>query len=122
SAGIFSLAFRDGKHGVAVGGDYAKAGDELHNIAVTSDGGETWTEPSRQHPKGFRSAVVYVAGSSIWIATGPSGSDYSSDHGQTWRPFDTGDYNAISFAADGTGWAAGPKGRIAKFTSGRRDP
>lgn len=122
SAGIFSLAFSDDSHGIAVGGDYTKAGDESRNMAITADGGKTWREPSGQRPKGFRSAVIYLPGRAFWIATGPSGSDYSSDNGNSWKPFDTGDYNAIGFTADGTGWAAGPRGRIAKFTSARRDP
>jgi photosystem II stability/assembly factor-like uncharacterized protein len=122
SAGIFSLAFSDDMHGVAVGGEYTKAGDSSHNVAVTSDGGRTWAEPSGQHPAGYRSAVAFLAVRGIWIATGPSGSDFSSDNGHSWKPFDTGDYNAMSFTADGAGWAAGPKGRIAKFTNGRRDP
>jgi len=39
SSGIFSLAFSDAKHGIAVGGDYSKAPDTTGNIAVTVDGG-----------------------------------------------------------------------------------
>jgi len=113
SAGIFSLAFSDAKHGVAVGGDYTKAADASHNIAITSDGGRTWTEPSGKHPGGFRSAVAFLAGRGMWITTGPSGSDVSTDNGNNWKQFDSGAFNAISFAPDGTGWAAGPKGRLA---------
>ena len=45
AAGIFSLAFSDAMHGVAVGGDYNKANDETGNIAITADGGATWTKP-----------------------------------------------------------------------------
>src|SRR4029453_6596097 len=43
SAGIYSVAFRDPLHGVIVGGDYAKDADAVDNVAVTSDGGKTWT-------------------------------------------------------------------------------
>jgi photosystem II stability/assembly factor-like uncharacterized protein len=43
SAGIFSIAFRDELHGVIVGGDYKKERDAVDNVAVTSDGGATWT-------------------------------------------------------------------------------
>src|SRR6267143_2202813 len=42
SAGIFSVAFRDAKHGVIVGGDYTKEKEASDNLAVTSDGGVTW--------------------------------------------------------------------------------
>jgi photosystem II stability/assembly factor-like uncharacterized protein len=113
SSGIFSLAFSDAKHGVAVGGDYKKPSDASHNIAVTSDGGWTWTEPSGQHPGGYRSAVAFLAGRGMWIVTGPSGSDVSTDNGNTWTPFDAGAFNAVSFTPDVVGWAVGPKGRVA---------
>jgi photosystem II stability/assembly factor-like uncharacterized protein len=44
SAGIFSLAFRDRQHGVAVGGDYAQEG-AVGVAAVTSDGGQVRKTP-----------------------------------------------------------------------------
>ena len=43
SAGIFSIAFRDARHGVVVGGDYKKENEAVDNAAITSDGGVTWT-------------------------------------------------------------------------------
>ena len=39
SAGIFSLAFADARHGIAVGGDYSKDKEDRQNIALTTDGG-----------------------------------------------------------------------------------
>ena len=115
AAGIFSLAFSDAMHGVAVGGDYNKANDETGNIAVTADGGATWTKPDGTAPKGFRSAVAYLADRKLWIAAGPSGADVSTDGGRNWKQFDTGDYNAISFVSSQAGWAVGARGRIAAF-------
>jgi len=115
NAGIFSLAFRDGQHGIAVGGDYRQALDRTHNIAVTSDGGKTWREPTGTHPGGFRSAVAYVADLRIWITAGPSGSDVSHDDGDTWKRLDGGSYNAIAFIGK-TGWAVGPQGKLAQFS------
>ncbi len=116
SAGIFSIAFQDPTHGIAVGGDYQKPKETTGNIALTEDGGETWKKPSGNAPGGFRSAVAYIASGKFWIATGTSGSDISFDGGQSWRPFDTGNYNAISFVSPTAGWAAGPNGRIARFS------
>ena len=43
SSGIFSLAFRDADHGVAVGGDYKSLADKTANLALTDDGGRTWS-------------------------------------------------------------------------------
>lgn len=114
AAGIFSLAFSDPLHGIAVGGDYSKPEDPTHNIAVTADGGKTWAEPAGR-PAGFRSAVTWLADSKTWIGAGTSGSDISTDGGTTWRTFDTGNYNAVSFVSSKAGWAVGPKGRIANI-------
>src|SRR5271156_6132116 len=43
SSGVFSLALRNGQHGVAVGGDYAKPIESTGTAAWTADGGKTWT-------------------------------------------------------------------------------
>lgn len=112
-AGIFSLAFSDALHGVAAGGDYTRPDSAEHNLAITSDGGRTWTEPSGTHPAGYRSAVAYNPELLAWIAVGTSGSDISYDGGASWTRFDTGAYNAATFARDGTGYAVGPKGAAA---------
>ena len=110
AAGVFSLAFRDSLHGIAVGGNYAKPADTTQNIAITADGGKTWTAPAGAPPNGFRSAVAYLADRKVWIVTGTSGSDFSTDDGKTWKQFDTGNYNALSAV-----WAVGPKGARARL-------
>ena len=113
SAGVFSIAFANKLRGVAVGGDYSKPAEAGSIVAITDDGGKTWTAPS-SGPSGYRSAVAYLPDMKAWVATGTSGSDISLDNGETWKSFDTGNYNAMSFAA-GAGWAVGPKGAIAKW-------
>ena len=113
SAGIFSLAFRDARHGIAAGGDYAKDKEARGNLALTSDGGRTWVVPKGAGPRGFRSAAAW-AGGDVVIVTGSSGSEISRDGGNTWQGFDDGAYHALSFAA-GTGWAVGPEGRVARY-------
>ena len=114
SAGIFSITFRDALHGIVVGGDYARDKEDRGNIAITSDGGATWTEPAAR-PKGFRSAVAWLPATRTWIVTGTSGSDASTDDGQSWTTFDSGAYNAMSFISGQAGWAVGPRGRIARY-------
>jgi len=117
-AGIFSLAFSDLRHGIAVGGDYTKPAESRHNIAVTSDGGRTWTEPAGSHPHGYRSAVTFVPDKKMWIAVGTTGSDVSYDAGKSWKLFDAGAFNALSFVSSKSGWAVGPNGRLAEFRLG----
>jgi photosystem II stability/assembly factor-like uncharacterized protein len=111
SAGIFSLAFRDGDRGLIVGGDYRKPHDTGATAATTTDGGKTWTLSDKPLP--FRSAVAWAK--DRWVAVGTSGSDFSLDNGATWTPLDRENYNSVGFTATGEGWAVGPKGRIAKF-------
>jgi photosystem II stability/assembly factor-like uncharacterized protein len=112
-SGIFSLAFADTRHGIVVGGDYMHPELREHNIALTSDGGRTWIEPSRNPPTGYRSAVTYVPVKKAWIAVGTSGSDISYDNGATWEPLGREAFNAVSFARSGKGWAVGPNGAVA---------
>jgi photosystem II stability/assembly factor-like uncharacterized protein len=115
SAGIFSIAFRDPSHGIITGGDYSKDKEDRQVAAITTDGGATWKAPA-SGPKGFRSAVAYLADAKTWIATGTSGSDVSIDDGQTWSTFDSGAYNAMSFGSSTAGWAVGPRGHVARFS------
>jgi photosystem II stability/assembly factor-like uncharacterized protein len=58
SAGIFSIAFRDARHGVIAGGDYKHPDDDSPNLAFTEDGGKTWSL-STLKPQAFFSAVAY---------------------------------------------------------------
>jgi len=109
SSGVFSLSFRDGQHGMAVGGDYKKPNDFAGNAAWTADGGEHWTAAAKP-PHGYRSAVAWDGDAKAWIAVGTNGSDVSYDDGKTWSPLDDGKWNALSLP-----WVVGPEGRIAKL-------
>jgi photosystem II stability/assembly factor-like uncharacterized protein len=117
TAGIFSIAFRDARLGIAVGGDYNKENDAIDNAALTADGGETWTLVKPSRLSGFRSVVAWVPGTAgALIAVGPSGSDWSSDAGRTWAPLAGEGFDTLSFAArTRTGWASGSGGRIARL-------
>lgn len=117
STGIFSIAFRDAHHGVAVGGDYLKPDDTTGNAAYTRDGGATWQAVEGAPPTGHRACVTHLGGHSptSWLAIGRAGSDLSLDDGVSWsRLSDTGFY-ACSVAADGTIWAAGSEGRVGRL-------
>lgn len=117
SAGIFSIAFRDARHGVVVGGDYRKEREAADNAATTEDGGATWTRVTARGLSGYRSAVAWVPGRrTSLIAVGPSGADLSSDDGRTWMPVPGEGFDTLG-CAPGTrgGWAAGQGGRIAKL-------
>ncbi|MFI5909924.1 WD40/YVTN/BNR-like repeat-containing protein [Dactylosporangium sp. NPDC051541] len=111
TAGIYSLAFRDPHHGLAVGGDYRTPAAAPDGAAVSRDGGRTWTT-ARRAPGEYRSGVAW--GPSFALAVGPTGSDISRDGGRTWTRFDTGSFDAVA-CADGACWASGEQGRIARL-------
>lgn len=116
STGIFSIAFRDEKHGVVVGGDYSKEKEAVDNLAVTDDGGVTWKLVKGL--SGYRSVVAYVPGAKTpaLVALGPSGGDYSLDDGQTWQPIEGPGFDTFSFIPrKATGWGAGANGAIGKL-------
>jgi photosystem II stability/assembly factor-like uncharacterized protein len=116
SAGIFSIAFRDTRHGIVVGGDYRRESEAVDNAAITEDGGATWTLVKGL--SGFRSVVAYVPGTSkpALVAVGPLGADYSADDGRTWTPIAGGGFDTLSFPRKGTvGFAAGAQGSLGKL-------
>jgi photosystem II stability/assembly factor-like uncharacterized protein len=117
SAGIFTIAFRDAKHGVIAGGDYKKESDAIDNLAVTNDGGSTWTLVKGL--SGFRSVVAYVPGvkTPALVALGPAGGDYSLDDGRTWKPIEGPGFDTFSFApGKQLGWGAGAAGKVGRLT------
>ena len=119
SSGIYSTAFRDALHGIVAGGDYTKEDAEVDNVAVTSDGGRTWT--LAPGVGGFRSVATYLPAESgpTLLVLGPSGADISTDDGRTWIASPTPARGLHTYShARGTsvGWAAGGRGQIAKFT------
>ncbi len=109
SSGVFSLAFRDQKHGIAVGGDYRRPNEASGNAAFTSDGGERWSA-ARKPPHGYRSAVAWDAANQAWITVGSNGSDISYDDGKTWQWLDSGNWNALCLP-----WVVGTQGQIGKL-------
>lgn len=121
TSGIFSLAFRDADHGVAVGGDYQDVGTTGRVAARTTDGGRTWSVPDGPGPGGYRSAVAYIPDSGQAspeiIAVGPTGADLSVDDARTWKPLGSTGFHALGFAGSGAGWGVGEDGRIGRFRS-----
>ena len=103
-----------------VGGDYKREGAAVNNVAVTSDGGKSWSLVREKGLSGYRSAVKYLpGGGKSLVAVGPSGADVSRDDGRTWTPLaypaSVAGFDAISFAAGSKmAWASGNKGELAR--------
>jgi len=111
-SGIFSIAMRDARNGVIVGGNYEKPNETSSNLALTSDGGRSWI--SAAGLTGYRSGVTYVGESTI-VAVGTSGSDISRDGGKTWKKLGDENLNAVQAKGERAVWAVGPKGLVVKL-------
>ncbi|RMH89049.1 MAG: oxidoreductase, partial [Calditrichaeota bacterium] len=117
STGIFSLAFRDTVHGVAVGGDYRHPERTGATVAITADGGRTW-QAVEAPTVGYRSGVQYVSGASpgMLVAVGRAGCSYSVDDGRHWQNFgEVGFYTLSVDPRGGAVWAAGSGGRVGRL-------
>jgi photosystem II stability/assembly factor-like uncharacterized protein len=118
SSGLFGIAFSDAKHGLAVGGDYAIARGPTDRAIRTSDGGVTWTEANMARPDGVSTGLVFVPGSTppTFVAVGAHGTAVTRDFGASWTFGDTLTYWGVGFAGP-VGFAAGPRGRVARFST-----
>ena len=113
SAGVFSIAFRDARHGVAVGGDFKQPQQGASAAIWTDDEGTSW-HLARMGPGGYRSSVAWSAALQAWIAVGPSGTDISHDDGANWAAVDKGNWNAMSLP-----WVCGPNGSLGRLSTAR---
>jgi photosystem II stability/assembly factor-like uncharacterized protein len=86
SAGIFALAFRDPRHGLAAGGDF-------FSPAASPD--------------------AHWVNGRVAIIVGPTGSDASFDAGRSWEGFDEGSFDTVDCAGGWVCWASGAQGRVA---------
>ena len=112
STGLFGIRFIDANKGIAVGGDYAEIQKDIPNVAITNNGGKTWTLAGHTNPVGLKEGIGLVG--NRWIAVGPSGTSFSIDFGVTWQVINQGSFHAISCAGQ-TCWAVGGKGVVAKW-------
>ena len=111
TAGIYSLAVSGHRDLAAVGGDFEAPTARVDVAATSRDGGGSWRLASEM-TGGYRSGVAFAGGRSL-IAVGPTGSDVSTDGGRIWTTFDTGYFDTVQRAGDGTVWASGKDGRVA---------
>ncbi len=116
-SGAQSVTFRDARHGMVLGGGYGvRPGDTL--VAITDDGGDTWTPRAAPAFKvgSWGGSFVPSARTPTVVAVGPSGSAWSRDLGVTWVPIDSANYWAVGFASGRAGWAVGTQGRVTRLS------
>jgi photosystem II stability/assembly factor-like uncharacterized protein len=118
TSGGASIAFRDSVHGILGGGDIAAPEAFADNVAVSRDGGRTWSRAARPPFPGAIYGLAYVPGGEgrTVVATGPGGAAWSADEGGRWRLLEgVRDYWAVGFAGPSAGWLVGTEGRILKL-------
>lgn len=124
ATGVATLAFRDERHGMALGGRILRPDDRSDSVAaVTGDGGETWTLVARPTFRGAVYGSAAVPGLPGYVvAAGPGGLDWTGNDGRSWNHLGSSAYWAVECASRGTCWAAGPGGRITRVTFARPLP
>jgi len=116
AGGVFSLAFRTTRHGVAVGGDFLKPRRSEDTTSWTRNG-RRWMQGG--DVTGYRSGVDWVSErTGTLVAVGPTGSDISRDGGRSWQRFSGAAYDAISCSNRRVCWASGPGGKVARLRFG----
>jgi photosystem II stability/assembly factor-like uncharacterized protein len=116
AAGVFGLAFKNPRLGVAVGGDFAapEVGEDasayLHHGSWRNGGDLAQLAEDAAWLSGFDRALVSVGESGE-----TAGSSLSWDGGRTWRPISEVGYHALDCTADRSCWAAGSGGRVARL-------
>ncbi|MEO6704217.1 MAG: oxidoreductase, partial [Ginsengibacter sp.] len=114
STGANSIAVKNNKTMIVVGGDYTLKNDTAKNCAISKDGGLTWNLPEI-FPHGYRSCVEYIK-KNIWIACGLNGVDISSDDGRTWKLISNESFHVCRKAKKGKAvYFAGSNGTIGKL-------
>jgi photosystem II stability/assembly factor-like uncharacterized protein len=118
-SGGFSIAFRDPFRGIVAGGDLGAPNALSHNVAVSKDGGKTWTLAAGTPFPGAVYGLSYVPGfgQRTVVATGPAGAAWSPDEGASWSTLPgVHDFWAVAFAGHKAGWLVGTEGRILKVS------
>jgi hypothetical protein len=114
TTGANSIAIKNKKTFIVVGGDFNTPDSTNKNCVITTDGGVTWQYPLTP-PNGYRSCVEYID-KQQWISCGLNGVDISNDDGNTWKWISTESFNVCRKAKNGKSvFLAGGKGRIASL-------
>ncbi|WP_154402851.1 WD40/YVTN/BNR-like repeat-containing protein [Nocardioides speluncae] len=109
AGGVFSLAFRNPRKGVAVGGDFEAPDNGVDASGWTRDG-MGWHGGGDL--SGYRSGVswVYEARSTL-VAVGPTGTDVTRDGGRTWTALNDTGFHAVQCVPRAC-WASGAAGAV----------
>ncbi len=115
--GIFSVDFTDELTGVIAGGNYEKADSSFVSLAITYDGGKTWT-PIKGNKPFFGSCVKFGNEDDVYVTGGAGTFRYNSKAVKIYEVKDKSGaslkFNTLRFSPSKKNlWLAGDKGSIA---------
>lgn len=114
STGANSVAVKNRKNLIVVGGDFNNKDNREKNCVITNDGGKSFSTPVTS-PHGYRSCVEYI-GKDQWICCGLNGVDYSEDNGKNWKWISKESFHVCRQAKKGkVVYFAGNNGNIGKL-------
>jgi photosystem II stability/assembly factor-like uncharacterized protein len=113
STGANSVAIKNRKTLIVVGGDFLQKDLIEGNCAISDDGGETWRKPQAS-PSGYRSCVEYLS-KNKWITCGLNGVDISTDDGINWKKISDEGFNVCRKAKKGNAVYFAGAGKIGKL-------
>ena len=139
SSGVFTVDFRDSRHGILGAGELAAPTAFADTVARSQDGGKSWQLTSRPPFPGAVYGLSYVLAHRLYddaesnrnfgederynredrrvVVTGPAGAAWTPDEGDTWFSLPgVANYWAVAFANQETGWLVGTDGRILKIS------
>jgi len=114
STGANSIAIKNKKTFIIVGGDFENKEATTGNFAITETNGKSWYFP-KVAPQGYRSCIEYLYDKK-WITCGLTGVDISIDNGITFKNISTTGFHVCRKAKKGNAvFMAGGGGRIGKI-------
>jgi hypothetical protein len=114
TTGANSIAVKNKKTMIVVGGDFNEPDLTSYNCVLTKDRGKTWTVPAVP-PHGYRSCIEYL-GRNKWVCCGLNGVDYSKDGSKSYSWISKESFHVCRKAKKGTAvYFAGTGGRVGKL-------
>jgi photosystem II stability/assembly factor-like uncharacterized protein len=111
SIGANSIAYKNKKIFIVVGGDFNLKNDKEKNCYITYNEGKNWTAPLNP-PLGYRSCIEFIK-NKTWITCGLNGVDITLNDGRNFNLLSTEGFHVCRSAKNGKRiFFAGANGRI----------
>jgi photosystem II stability/assembly factor-like uncharacterized protein len=98
---------------VVAGGDFEEPNRNTGNLAISLDGGRSWSAP-KTAPGGYRSCVEFLSKNRI-ITCGLNGVDMSDDKGMNWKKISNAGFHVCRKAKKGKSVFLAGSGKIGKL-------